>query len=119
MAAVRLPRLVVVLLAAIEVFPKVIGKPEEPAAELVHVVPLEVSTFPVVPGATASRAPVPLPSNTLLDVNVANPVPPCAAVMGVDTLEIVAFVSVKLPTLEVVLPSVMVALPSVAELLAR
>jgi hypothetical protein len=47
-------------------------------AALVHVVPFEVSTLPDVPGATACRADVPLPSNTLLAVNVDAPVPPRA-----------------------------------------
>jgi hypothetical protein len=43
-----------------------------------QVVPLEVKTFPELPGATACRALVPLPNNTLLAVNVAAPVPPLA-----------------------------------------
>jgi hypothetical protein len=47
------------------------------AAE-VHVVPLEVKTFPVVPGATKLTAEVPLPRITLLDVKVVAPVPPLA-----------------------------------------
>jgi hypothetical protein len=45
-------------------------------AVLCHVVPLLVSTLPVVPGATTCKAEVPLPSRTLLAVNVAAPVPP-------------------------------------------
>ena len=51
--------------------------PPAGAAEL-HVVPLEVKTLPVVPGATNRGALVPLPSNTLLAVSVAAPVPPFA-----------------------------------------
>ena len=41
-----------------------------------HVVPLDVNTLPDVLGATACNADVPLPSNTLLAVNVGRPVPP-------------------------------------------
>ena len=41
-----------------------------------QVVPLDWSTFPFVPGATTWNAEVPLPSRTLLAVNVAAPVPP-------------------------------------------
>ena len=44
----------------------------------VHVVPLEVRTFPVVPGAIACKALVPFPNKTLLAVSVAAPVPPLA-----------------------------------------
>jgi hypothetical protein len=47
-------------------------------AALVHVVPLDVSTLPDVPGATACRADVPLPSSTLFSVNDVAPVPPFA-----------------------------------------
>ena len=43
-----------------------------------HVVPLDVSTFPDVLGATTCSADVPLPSRTLFAVNVAAPVPPLA-----------------------------------------
>jgi hypothetical protein len=46
-----------------------------PAAE-VHVDPLDVSTFPVVPGATNVTAEVPLPRMTLFAVSVLAPVPP-------------------------------------------
>jgi len=46
-------------------------------------VPLEVNTFPDVPGATVCGAEVPLPKRTLLAVNVAAPVPPWATVNGV------------------------------------
>lgn len=42
----------------------------------VHVVPLEVRTFPDVPGATKLTALVPFPRITLFDVKLAAPVPP-------------------------------------------
>ena len=48
------------------------------SATLVHVVPLDVRTFPDVLGATNDGVEVPLPSITLLAVNVASPVPPFA-----------------------------------------
>jgi hypothetical protein len=44
----------------------------------VQVVPLEVSTFPEVLGATNPTAEVPLPRITLLAVSVEAPVPPDA-----------------------------------------
>ena len=66
---VRLPTDEVVLPAATEVLPIVIGKPEEAAALLVHVVPLETSTLPLVPGATNKTVPEPLPRITLLAVS--------------------------------------------------
>ena len=44
----------------------------------VQVVPFEVSTLPVVPGATNSGELVPLPRRTLLTVRVVAPVPPRA-----------------------------------------
>ena len=72
----------------------------EGAAE-VHVVPLEVNTFPLVPGATTWNADVPLPSRTLLAVKVAAPVPPAAtgrvpAVSAEDEVEYSAlFAAVK------------------------
>ena len=47
-------------------------------AALVHVVPLDVRTLPLVLGATACNAPVPFPSRTLLAVNDVAPVPPLA-----------------------------------------
>lgn len=47
-----------------------------PALELVQVVPLLVSTLPLVPGATNCTAPVALPRITLLAVRVDKPVPP-------------------------------------------
>ena len=56
-------------------------------AALVHVVPLDVSTLPDVPGATACSVEVPLPSRTLLAVNDVEPVPPFATAK--------AFVGVK------------------------
>ena len=55
----------------------VVTSPVEPAA-LVQVVPLEVNTLPVVPGATKVGALVPLPRITLLAVRVAKLVPPLA-----------------------------------------
>ena len=47
-------------------------------AVLCHVVPFEVRTLPLVPGATACRALVPLPRRTLLAARVVAPVPPLA-----------------------------------------
>ena len=47
-------------------------------ADDTHVVPLLVSKLPEVPGATACNALVPFPNNTLLAVNVVEPVPPLA-----------------------------------------
>ena len=47
-------------------------------AALDQVEPLEVSTFPAVPGATACSAPVPLPISTLFSGSVFDPVPPLA-----------------------------------------
>ena len=44
-----------------------------------HVVPFEVNTLPLVLGATACSADVPLPSKTLFNVRVVEPVPPLAA----------------------------------------
>jgi len=43
-----------------------------------QLVPLLVSTLPVVPGATAVTADVPLPISTALAVSVTAPVPPLA-----------------------------------------
>jgi hypothetical protein len=48
-----------------------------------QVVPLEVSTLPVVLGATASNALVPLPINTLFKVREDDPVPPSATAKSV------------------------------------
>lgn len=48
-----------------------------------QVVPLDVKTFPVVPGATACTADVPLPKMTLLAASVAAPVPPEATAKAV------------------------------------
>ena len=53
-------------------------EPPPPPAALVQVVPLEVRTLPVVPGATNSGALVPLPKMTLLAVRFARLVPPLA-----------------------------------------
>ena len=73
--------------------------PDAGAAALVHVVPLLVSRLPVVPGATACTANVPLPSSTLFAVSVAAPVPPLATgsvpVTPVVRESPVAFVSVN------------------------
>jgi hypothetical protein len=53
-------------------------KPLAAAAALVHAVPLLVSTLPLVLGATAVTALVPLPMRTAFAVSVAAPVPPLA-----------------------------------------
>ena len=45
--------------------------------------PLEVSKFPEVPGATVCNGDVPLPSKTALAVSVDTPVPPSATVRSV------------------------------------
>ena len=63
---------------------------------LVHVVPLEVRTFPLVLGATVSGAPVPLPRRTLLVASVVEPVPPLATATTPVTLPAVVAV-VALP----------------------
>jgi hypothetical protein len=57
--------------------------PPAVAAVLVHAVPLEVKTLPLVPGATKETLLVPLPSNTLFVVRVLAPVPPWATERGV------------------------------------
>lgn len=44
----------------------------------VHVVPFDVRTLPLVPGATTCSAEVPLPSSTLFSVRLVAPVPPLA-----------------------------------------
>jgi hypothetical protein len=60
---------------------------------------LEVSTLPLVPGATACKADVPLPKRTLLAVSVVAPVPPedtesaFAKVTTWDELTVIAVVS--------------------------
>lgn len=55
------------------------GLPEPPLGAVdCQVVPLEVNTLPEVPGATAWKADVPLPSNTLFAAKVAAPEPPDA-----------------------------------------
>jgi len=51
--------------------------PPAAGAELVQVVPFDVSTLPDVPGDTLVTAPVPFPRTTALAVNVVTPVPPC------------------------------------------
>lgn len=55
------------------------GKDMGAGCEL-HVVPLLVNTYPLVPGATVCTAPVPLPSKTLFAVRLVLPVPPFATV---------------------------------------
>ena len=50
------------------------------SAVLCHVVPFEVRTLPLVPGATVWTALVPLPRITLLATSVVAPVPPLATV---------------------------------------
>ena len=64
---------------------------DTPAAGVVdcQVVPLEVSTLPVVPGATTWTADVPLPKMTLLAVKLVAPVPPDATPMAVDAVTVV------------------------------
>jgi hypothetical protein len=62
-----------VAVIAVQVFVPLAGN-----AVLAHVVPSLVSTLPVVPGATAWSADVPLPNSTLLAVRVVAPVPPAA-----------------------------------------
>ena len=47
-------------------------------AELIHVVPFDVSTLPFEPGATVNGALVPLPRSTLFVARVDAPVPPLA-----------------------------------------
>lgn len=55
------------------------GLPEPPLGAVdCQVVPLDVSTLPEVPGATAWKADVPLPSSTLFAAKVAAPEPPDA-----------------------------------------
>ena len=106
------PRLTVVL-------PKVTLPANAPAAALIHAVPLEVNTFAFVPGAIEINDPVPFPINTLLAGSVVNPVPPCAAVIGVETLLTVTFAKVTLPILAAEPPSATVVLPMVNELLLK
>ena len=48
------------------------------AVALVHVVPLDIRTLPLAPGATACNALVPPPRSTLLAASVVVPVPPLA-----------------------------------------
>lgn len=117
---VKFPMAVVVLLAAIEVLPTVIGKPVDALAACeIQVVPFDVSTLPLEPGATTWTGFAALPKMTLFKVIVVKPVPPCPAVIGAERLEIVAFVSVRLPTDVVVDPSVTVVFPRVAVLFAK
>jgi hypothetical protein len=68
-------------------------------------VPLLVNTLPLVPGATKVTAPVPLPTKMLFAVSDDCPVPPCAAVIGVETLLMVTLAIVMLFSVVTVLPS--------------
>jgi hypothetical protein len=52
-------------------------------AVLAQVVPLDVNKFPEVLGATANKAPVPFPINTLFKVREDEPVPPSATARSV------------------------------------
>jgi len=61
-----------------------------PGAADVHVVPLEVNTLPLVPGATTCSALVPLPKSTLFAVNEVAPVPPCATVTAAFVVKMFA-----------------------------
>ena len=63
---------------------KVLAPSVAPAAADTHVVPLLVSTLPLVPGATNCTAEVPLPRRTLLAVRVVAPVPPLATASVAD-----------------------------------
>ena len=55
-------------------------------AVLCHVVPFEVRTLPLVPGATACNEFVPLPSRTLFAASVLAPVPPLATASVPDVM---------------------------------
>ena len=57
----------------------------ELGAELTQVPPLEVSTFPLVPGATRLTAEVPFPTTTDPEVNEVAPVPPFATPRAPET----------------------------------
>ena len=111
--AVELPK------AATEVTPLAGG-----AAD-VQVVPLEISILPVVPGATACKALVPLPNKTLLSVRVAAPVPPLFTGRVPVTLVVrsIAPASISLVTFSVpiaVIPAlVIVTSPAVETAAAR
>ena len=83
-ALVKVPTLVKLELITVDasVFPVNVpaaAAPTEAAAE-VHVVPLDVKTLPLAPGATACKVLVPLPNKTLLAARVVAPVPPLATV---------------------------------------
>jgi hypothetical protein len=78
-----------------------------------QVVPLLANKLPEVPGATNATLFVPLPSITLLAVNVARPVPPCAGVIGVDNELTVALANVMLLSVVTVLPNWIAVLPRV------
>jgi hypothetical protein len=66
--------------------------------ELVQVVPFDIKTLPLAPGATASGALVPLPSSTLLAARVVAPVPPLAtATVPVTLAEVPETLPVTLP----------------------
>ena len=55
-------------------------------AELAQVLPFEVSTLPLVPGATVSGVLVPLPRSTLFEAKVEAPVPPLATLKVPDVM---------------------------------
>ena len=96
---------------------------DDGAAALVHVDPLDVSTLPDVPGATACRADVPLPSSTLFAVRDAAPVPPFpTGNVPVTPVVKLTFVMVLLDALIVLFVSVcavLVLATSVKVLLAK
>ena len=75
-------------------------------ADELQVVPLDVNTLPVAPGATTCKALAPLPNKTLLSVNVVAPVPPLAT----------ATVPVTLSALPVIFPETL--LPATPAILA-
>jgi len=86
------------------------------AAE-VHVVPLDVSTLPVVPGATNLTGLVPSPRITLSAVSADTPVPPSATVRSVMPV-IVPLVIVALAPVITGLVSVLLVRVAVAVLSA-
>jgi len=84
-----------------------------PAAALIQAVPFEVNTLLILPGAIETTDPVPLPTNTLLAGKVTNPVPPCAAVIAVDTLLTVTLFKAILPNALTVPPKITTVFPMV------
>jgi hypothetical protein len=69
----------VVPFAGVTVAAKVNPDPPLDGTEEIQVVPLDVNTFPLLPGETNLIVDVPFPSNTLLAVNDERPVPPLPA----------------------------------------